>query len=141
VTGYDVLGSPDDSVMAELVRSSDYGDGPFQSGCTITDDTHFITNGPYGSFSGSCTAEHNDHDHYVPDGTAGCVEVIAVDSTYSKVIDCVVGAGHITGWNGNRGCADWSPVDWQNMLRNWISEALANTSNIEETTWGQIKAL
>lgn len=145
VTGYDVLGDPDDPIMADIVRSSSYGDDSSDDEeCEITDTSHFITNGPYGSFSGTYTLYEDDHDDYEPDTSAGCVEVIAMinGAGYSKLIDCVVGSGHVTGWNGNDYSYDWEDdEDWANMLRNWISEALANTSNIEETTWGQIKAL
>jgi hypothetical protein len=125
VTGYDVLGSPTDAIMAEIVRSATSGDGPFQSGVTIVDEEHFIVNGPYGIFTGGYSVTQTDHDHYSPNTGVGCVEVIEMDSTsYSKVIDCEVGIGHVTGWNGNRSSDDWSNVaDMTDMMRNWLDAA------------------
>ncbi|MCK4592901.1 Ig-like domain-containing protein [bacterium] len=125
VTGYDVLGSPTDTLMAEIVRSSTSGDGPFQSGVAITDEDHFIVNGPYGAFTGGYSVSQTDHDRYTPNTGEGCVEVIEMDNTTNaKIIDCEVDDGHVTGWNGNRSTDDWSSyADMANMVRNWLDTA------------------
>lgn len=141
VTGYDLLGNPDDELMADLVRSSVFG-------CyycpnmtfTITNPSHFIVDGPYGSFTGSLSFTENLIDELIPDTSQGCTAVIDIDQTADyKVIDCAVGNGRITCWNGNETSSNWVDADCANMLRNWIAEGLATTA-LSNTTWGQIKA-
>jgi|GEM_PF-6579519 len=143
VVGADMVGSPNDPIMAELIRSIGIGDGPSENSATVTDESHFIVDGPYGTFTGSFGLNGNyGHDHLIPNGNEGCVEVMSIDnSTYSKLMFCSTGQGSVTAWNGNCNQVDWwDSADFANMARNWISEALA-TATVEETTWGQLKAL
>jgi len=142
VTGYDMLGNPDDPLMADLVRSTVYGCYHSSNDLTftITNPDHFLVDGPYGTFNGTLSFTENLADEMIPDSSQGCVEVIDIDQTYdSKVIDCAVGSGRITTWNGNETSTNWQDADCANMVRNWIAEGLAPAA-IEETTWGQLKA-
>ncbi len=143
LTGPCLLGNPNDALMADLIRSSDYG--CYGASCltyTIIDDDHFIVDGPYGSFTGALSIiEFDILDEMIPNTSLGCTAVIDIDQTIdSKIIDCAVNSGRVTSWNGNESSIDWtSDPDCGNMLRNWIAEGLIVTA-INRSTWGQIKS-
>ncbi len=143
LTGYDLLGSPNDALMADLVRSSVYGCYHYSPGLsyTIIDPDHFIVDGPYGSFTGALSITETFMDEMIPNTGLGCTAVISIDQTADyKVIDCAVNSGRVTSWNGNESSINWiSDPDCANMLRNWIAEGLIVTA-INRSTWGQIKA-
>jgi len=113
VTGYDCLGSPDDPLMADLVRSSDYGDGPFTGDYQISLD-HPVTNGPYGVYppGTAITADHTDHDQAEADtGRGGETIAQFTTDTHDKIMAAELASGGIVVyWNGNSNCADWVTV-------------------------------
>jgi hypothetical protein len=113
VTGYDTLGSPTDTLLADLVRSSSSGDGPFTYDYTVTDGNHPITDGPYGSFAAgtALTAAHSDHDQAEADTGRGATTVAELAGGPDKIIATELATGGIVVyWNGNRNVADWTGV-------------------------------
>jgi hypothetical protein len=113
VTGYDTIGSPDDSVLAEIVRSSTVGDGPFEYSYSIVDAAHPIATGPYGFFPNGfeLIATYSDHDDVHAIGAAGAVGVARLASGADKIIatdlDPAPASGRIVYWNGNLEAQDW----------------------------------
>jgi hypothetical protein len=113
VTGYDTIGSPDDSLLAELVRSTTVGDGPFESFYTVFDPGHPIANGRWGSFPGGygLMAAHSDHDYVHADAARGAFPVARFPSGADKIIatdiDPAPASGRIVYWNGNLEARDW----------------------------------
>jgi hypothetical protein len=110
VTGYDTLGSPTDPLLADLVRSSSSGDGPFLTEYTITDGAHPITDGPYGSFPAGTvlTALHSDHDQAEADAGQGAHTVAELSDGHDKIMATELPSGGIVVyWNGNLDVSDW----------------------------------
>jgi hypothetical protein len=113
VTGYDTLGNPTDPLLADLVRSSSSGDGPFTHDYAITDGGHPITDGPYGSFPTGTTlvAGHLDHDQAEADTSQGATTVAELTGGRDKIIATeLTSGGRVVYWNGNRNCSDWTMV-------------------------------
>jgi hypothetical protein len=114
VTGYDVIGSPDDPLMAALIRSSAYGDYTDGYYSDVVAD-HPITNGPYGSFVGQTDIEayDSDNDEAVADGAQGAQAVAMVNYNLpDNVAKIMVTENPSTGmivifWNGNYDIEDW----------------------------------
>jgi hypothetical protein len=126
VTGFDVLGGPDDARLADVVRSSTYGDLPGLAGWTAAGTDHFILNGSAGDYRGlGFTAGHDDHDELTADGARGAVSLGTIDTTaYDKIIftDLPAPGGSVGMWNGNRDGSDWSSdADQLGILRNWLA--------------------
>jgi hypothetical protein len=111
VTGYDTLGSPTDALLADLVRSSSSGDGPFAYDYTVTDGDHPIMNGPFGIFltGAPLTAGHADHDQAEADTGRGAVTVAELTGGRDKIIAADLSSfnGRVVYWNGNSNLADW----------------------------------
>lgn len=111
VSGYDTLGSPTDPLLANLVRSSSSGDGPFTIDYTVKDGDHPIMNGPYGIFPTSTvlTAKHPDHDQAEADTSRGAVTVAELIGGRDKIITTQLpgSEGRVVYWNGNHNLADW----------------------------------
>jgi hypothetical protein len=108
-TGYDTLGSPDDPLMAALVRSSSYGDGPFIYDYQILLD-HPITNGPYGVYPPgyAISADASDHDQAEANTAQGAVTVAQLTDGHDKIIATeLASGGRVVYWNGNQNVADW----------------------------------
>jgi hypothetical protein len=144
-TGYDTLGSPDDPLMAALVRSSSYGDGPFTYDYQIALD-HPITNGPYGVYPPgyAISADASDHDQAEANTAQGAVTVAQLTDGHDKIIAAeLASGGRVVYWNGNQNVADWlttlsgvevvedkgvivgapgnpTSVDGQNLLKNTL---------------------
>jgi hypothetical protein len=113
VTGYDTLGSPTDTLLADLVHSSDSGDGPFVTDYTITDGSHSITDGPYGSFPAGTVISvgHSDHDHAEADASQGATTVAELSDGHDKIMATELASGGIVVyWNGNYNVYDWTGV-------------------------------
>ena len=113
VTGYDTMGSPTDPLLADLVRSSSSGDGPFTYDYTVTDGSHPITDGPYGSFPAGTAlrATHSDHDQAEADAGRGAVTVAQFAGGRDKIMAAELASGGIVVyWNGNRAASDWTGV-------------------------------
>jgi len=131
VTGYDTIGSPTDTGLATLVRSSTSGD---QVSGNSTWNTaaidNFILNGLYGDFrSLNFSATGYDDDNLTADVGAGAVALVTFPPG-DRVIytDLPAPAGSVGYWNGGvsgQG-ADAQPDfsdggNPQNIFRNWIS--------------------
>lgn len=120
VTGYDSLGSPDDPLLADLVRSSGYGDDARSESYEILLD-HPITDGPYGVYpiGTQLSIYEYDQDNAVAD-TARGAEAIAtlVGEPYDKIIATDLGTGIVVYWNGNYECDDWLDADGQILFKN-----------------------
>ncbi len=143
VTGYDLIGSPDDPNMAQIINSATYGDGPFTTGMEIVEEGHFIVDGPYGTFTGSFYVSQTDHDQLTPGTDA--VEVITITGSANSKCICTDYSesygGTVVGWVGNRGDDDFiSFSDLGDMFKNWLSYLTYPTS-VQPTSLGQIKAL
>ncbi|MEJ2737062.1 MAG: S8 family serine peptidase [Anaerolineae bacterium] len=113
VTGYDTLGSPTDSLLADLVRSSSSGDGPFTYDYTITDGDHPITNGPFGTFAAGTALRtaYTDHDQAEADTGRGATTVAELAGGRDKILAAELASGGIVVyWNGNRIVSDWTGV-------------------------------
>ncbi|MCL7454573.1 MAG: carboxypeptidase regulatory-like domain-containing protein [Anaerolineae bacterium] len=109
VTGYDSLGSDDDPLLADLVRSSTYGDDARGDTYEILLD-HPITNGPYGVYAPGTQLSINetDQDNAVADTARGAQAVATiVDEPYDKILATDLGSGIVVYWNGNYECDDW----------------------------------
>ena len=131
VTGYDVIGSPDDPLMADLVRSSSYGDytSGYYSDVVVN---HPITNGAYGNFVGvtGIEAYYSDNDDVVADAGRGAVAVSLVNYVLADNIAKILvtedaGTGMIViFWNGNYDIGDWNDPggypDTYNLMRNMM---------------------
>lgn len=110
VTGYDTLGSPIDNLMADLVRSSSAGDGPFTYSYTVINGDHLIMNGPYGVFptGTTLTAGHADHDQAEADLSRGGMTIAELAGGRDKIIATeLLEEGRVVYWNGNHNLKDW----------------------------------
>jgi len=131
VTGGDVLGHPDDPRMADVVRSSTFGDdSSSEPTWTAANVDHFILNGPFGDYRGRNFApEEDDHDDLTADGARGAVSLGSLDGTpYDKIAftDVVAPGGSVGMWNGNAYGYDWDTTEADGdaglaMLRNWLA--------------------
>lgn len=129
VTGYDTLGSPEDTGLANLVRSSTSGDRVSGDDEWVTANIdNFILNGPYGDFRNlSFTATGYDDDNL----TAGPGAVALVTYTPGDRIifaDLPAPGGSVGYWNGGlSGTSDNAQPDFsdgaqpQNIFRNWVA--------------------
>ncbi len=129
-TGYDVLGSPDDSSLADVVRSSTFGDELGILSWTAADVNHFILNGPFGDYRGeTISPAETNHDQLTADGARGAVALGSLSgSTYEKIVftDLPAPGGSVGMWNGNGAGNDWDPLapggnDGLKILRNWLA--------------------
>ena len=130
VTGYDVLGDPDDPRLADVVRSSTYGDETDTPSWTAATLDHFILDGPFGDFRGqTITAGDDDHDALRADTSRGAVAMGSLDnSTYDKIVftDLSDSGASVGMWNGNADGDDWDPNEPDGatglaILRNWLA--------------------
>ncbi len=138
VTGYDLIGNPDDPNMADILNSATYGDGASGADMKVTNPGHFIVNGTYGVFTGQYTLTEADHGDLSPD--TGAVEVIHIVGTnYSKCIYSEIGSGSVTGYVGNDYNYDFTDDGYEGMLQNWVDHVIFNVG-IESASLGEIKA-
>lgn len=130
VTGYDVLGDPDDPLLADVVRSSTFGDDTDAEWWTAADIDHFVLNGPFGDFRGeSIQAVLRNHDQLTADASRGALALGLLEgSAFAKIIftDVAAPGGSVGMWNGNDAMADWDPVSPEGemglaILRNWLA--------------------
>ena len=81
VTGFDILGSPEDPLLADVVRSSTYGDEANTPSWMAANVNHFILNGPFGDYRGEAiTAGDDDHDALLADTSRGAVSLGSLDT-------------------------------------------------------------
>jgi hypothetical protein len=141
ITHFDLIGHPNDPIMAALINSPTYGDSPWSDEVEVKDTSHFITNGPYGSFDGIIYLNETDHDEFTPG--SGAIEVIEIydQPPYSKLLYTARGSGSVTGWNGNGRNDDFINVpECTAMLKNWVHVA-SGVTGIESKSLGEIKAV
>ncbi len=131
VTGYDVIGSPDDPLMADLIRSSTYGDYTDGYYSNVVAD-HPISNGPYGNFVGQNDIEayYSDNDDAVADTARGALMISEVNYDLADNVAKIMatddaGTGMaVVFWNGNYEIYDWtesaSYPELYNMMRNMM---------------------
>ena len=121
ITGFDSL--IDDPRMAELIRSSSYGDNMGEPDLIVVEASHPIMNGPYGSFPEGyhITDLYDDCDMAEADTGRGAVTVAELADGYDKIIATIVGPGRVVYWNGD-GRYDWLwNEDCEAMLKNTIA--------------------
>jgi thermitase len=126
VTGYDCL--VNDTLLANLVRSSSIGDDTGESDLMVIDNTHPIMNGPYGSFPAKYHVYglYSDCDRAEADTSRGAVTVAELADGYDKIIATEVLPGKVVFWNGD-GTYDWTMNgDCEIMLKNLIHWLLAH---------------
>jgi hypothetical protein len=131
VTGYDVLGDPDDPLLADVVRSSTFGNEDGIASWTAVDTDHFILNGPFGDFRGETitTPTDQNQDALTADTSEGAIALGELNgSVFDKIIftDLPGPGGSVGMWNGNDYAYDWSPSVQDGdkglaMLRNWLA--------------------
>jgi hypothetical protein len=122
VTGYDSLGHPDDTLLADIVRSSTVGDNTGQPDLYVVNATHPIMNGPYGSFSAGyhITGLYSDCDMAEANTTRNATTVAELANGYDKIIATGNLLGKVVYWNGE-GSNDWNTnIDCQNMFKNTL---------------------
>jgi hypothetical protein len=130
-TGYDTLGDPNDPLLADVVRSSTFGDDvSYAATWTAANVDHFILNGPFGDFRGRDFApEEGDIDDLSASALRGAVSLGSLDGTpCDKIIftDVVAPGGSVGMWNGNDYGNDWDPGEADGaeglaILRNWLA--------------------
>jgi len=143
VTGYDTIGSPTDTLLAALVRSSTSGDRVSgDPAWNTTSYNNFILNGIYGDFrSMSFSAIGYDDDNLTADIGNGAVSLVKDSINRDRVIftDLLVG-GSVGYWNGgNAGSGPNAQPDFysggipQDIFRNWVA-GVGTTEPIPEPT-------
>jgi uncharacterized membrane protein len=123
VTGHDSLGSPDDALLADLVRSTAYGDNMGLDTFTITNGSHPITEGIFGLYpeASQYIVSETDHDLAEADLVRGAQTVAELSEGSDKIISTELpSGGKVIYWNGNRNCLDWTQVELEGMLKNLI---------------------
>jgi uncharacterized membrane protein len=123
VTGFDSIGSPDDTLLADVVRSTDVGDNMGESSFSVIDDMHPITNGIFGQFSTgiSYNVGQTDHDNAQADASRSAQTICELNDGFDKIIVTEEPAGgKVIYWNGNRFCDDWTAAQTTDMFKNMI---------------------
>ncbi|UCE38192.1 MAG: S8 family serine peptidase [Thermoplasmata archaeon] len=125
VTGYDSLGSPDDANLADIVRSSAFGDNSNENMFVVLDGSHPMMEGGYGQFSTGnlFSLSETDHDMAEADDAEGAKTIAELSDGYDKIIATELPQGaKVIYWNGNRNCLDWTEdEDLKAMLKNLIT--------------------
>ena len=123
VSGYDSLGHPSDTLLADIVRSSSVGDNTGEPDLYVVDETHPIMNGPYGSFPAGyhILALYSDCDAVEADIARNAITVAELADGYDKIIATELSPGRVVYWNG-KGTDDWIwNVDCEAMLKNTLA--------------------
>jgi hypothetical protein len=154
VTGYDSLGNPNDTLMAQLVGSTSCGDYPFCDHFVVSDDDNFIMNGDWETFSvgDSIDILPDATDHDWAQAAPGTRKIATAYTEHlqgpSKILltEDVGDGGMIVYWNGN-----WDSIEWWrftqtpetvNMFRNMIGHLVDLVHEaVVETSWGGIKGI
>ena len=154
VTGYDSLGNPNDTLMAQLVGSSTCGDYPFCNSFSVGDSNNFIMDGDWGYFAAGTSydilPDATDHDWVQPaPGTqkiATCYTGSVLGPAKILLTEGVGDDGIIIYWNGNWDSIEWwrftQTPDTVNMFRNMMDYLVDLASEaVENTSWGGIKGI
>ncbi|NIS82051.1 MAG: hypothetical protein GTO14_18010, partial [Anaerolineales bacterium] len=121
VTGFDCLVG--DSLLADLVRSSSYGDNVGEPDLYVVDATHPIMNGLYGSFPPGyhISGLYGDCDAAEADTLRNAVTVAELADGYDKIIATEGIPGKVVFWNGV-GSNDWTwNADCEAMFKNTLA--------------------
>jgi len=120
ITGYDCLVG--DYLLADLVRSSSYGDNVGEPDLYVVNATHPIMNGPYGSFPAGyhISGLYSDCDAVEADTARIAVTVAELADGYDRIIATDGLPGKVVFWNG-KGDYDWIwNADCEAMFKNTI---------------------
>ncbi len=121
VTGLDSLYS--DALLADIVRSSSYGDDMNETDLFVVNASHPIMNGSYGSFSAgyNISGLFSDCDAVKADTTRNAVTVAELADGYDKIIATELHPGKVVFWNGD-GTSDWTTNnDCKTMFKNTLA--------------------
>ncbi|MCW3995393.1 MAG: S8 family serine peptidase [Candidatus Bathyarchaeota archaeon] len=122
VTGYDSLGHPDDSRLANVVRSSTFGDNVGEIDLYVVNSSHPVMSGPLGSFPSGyhISGLFSDADAAQADVARHAQTIAELADGYDKIIATQGLPGKVVYWNGD-GLSDWlSNVDCMVMLKNTL---------------------
>jgi thermitase len=120
VTGFDCLVG--DYLLADLVRSSSYGDNVGERDLFVVDASHPIMNGPYGSFPTGyhISGLYSDNDAAEADTARNAVTIAELADGYDKIIATDMLLGKVVFWNGV-GVDDWMwNADCEAMFKNML---------------------
>ncbi|MGD8543639.1 MAG: S8 family serine peptidase [Candidatus Bathyarchaeota archaeon] len=120
ITGFDCLVG--DYLLADLVRSSSYGDNVGEPDLYVVNATHPIMNGPYGSFPPGyhISGLFSDCDAVEADTARMAVTVAELADGYDRIIATDGLPGKVVFWNG-KGDYDWTwNTDCEAMFKNTI---------------------
>jgi uncharacterized membrane protein len=123
VTGFDSLGSPDDNLLANVVRSTDIGDNMGENSFSVIDEMHPITSSIFGQYSQGTTftVGQTDHDNAEADTSRGAQTVCELNDGYDKIISTQMPlGGRVIYWNGNEYCEDWTSPETEDLFKNLI---------------------
>lgn len=123
VTGYDSLGHPSDTLLADVVRSSSAGDNTGEPDMYVVDSAHPIMSGPYGSFPTGyhISGLYSDCDAAEADTGRNAVTIAELADGYDKIIATEDLPGRVVYWNG-KGSDDWmGNTDCKAMLKNTMA--------------------
>ena len=141
ITGIDSLGSPDDLLLADVVRSSSVGDRIGEPNFHVVNSLHPIMNGPYGKFALDYTVSglYDDNDAAVADTTRNASAIAELADGKAKIIATASLSGKVVYWNGH-GLGDWLlDDDCTAMLKNtliWMLDVVAPETVAEyEDVW------
>jgi thermitase len=141
ITGIDSLGSPDDLLLADVVRSSSVGDRIGEPNFHVVNSLHPIMNGPYGKFALDYTVSglYDDNDAAVADTTRNASAIAELADGKAKIIATASLSGKVVYWNGH-GLGDWLlDDDCTAMLKNtliWVLDVVAPETVVEyEDVW------
>lgn len=121
VTGLDSLYSG--ALLADIVRSSSYGDNMGEPDLFVVNDSHPIMNGSYGSFPAgyNISGLSSDCDKVEADVTRNAVTVAELADGYDKIIAAELYPGKVVFWNGD-GTSDWTANnDCKAMFKNTLA--------------------
>jgi thermitase len=122
VTGYDSLGDPDDPRLADVVRSSSYGDNYGEPDLYVVNSNHPIMSGPHGQFPEGYYISnlYDDADAAEADTARGAVTIAELADGKAKIIATDSLPGKVVYWNGE-GIFDWTMnADCNAMLKNTL---------------------
>jgi len=120
VTGFDSLVG--DYLLADLVRSSSYGDNMGEPDLFVVDASHPIMNGPYGNFPAGyhISGLYSDNDAAEADTARNAVTIAELADGHDKIIATDGLLGKIVFWNGV-GPNDWMwNADCEAMFKNML---------------------
>ena len=120
VTGFDSL--YDNPGLADVIRSSSYGDNMGEPDLYVVNATHPIMNGPYGQFPAGFHISDlmGDNDAVEADTARGAQTIAELEDGHDKIIVTENLPGKVIFWNGD-GIDDWNyNANCTQMLKNML---------------------